>query len=221
MKHSSSSLKDNTYCQICKYASCLKLLLNGLKLNVKLVSKDQNTSCRSRWMDLVLLPRWVPEQRSMPPWFCELCVERREIFTERWGLLFSSSYLFPHCNHAKQNRSAHFMINEILWNVAVDLFYVLYSAAALGADRPWWRWWKWPSPHHFPFKRLPALQLCLPSASTWKKPNTWHCKTVSWKRKHRCLEWIWIYGSSHHLFSTPHHLRPKRLFSVTPAHFIF
>lgn len=46
-----------------------------------------------------------------------------------------------------------------------------------------------------------------------KNRNTWHCKTVSLKRKHRCSEWIWIYeailcfllldGSSHHLFSTP------------------
>lgn len=122
----------------------------------------------------------------------------------------------------------HFMINEILWNLSLDLFYVLYSAAALGGDRPWWGWWKWPSPHHFPFKWLPALQLFYVEFPL-KNWNTWHCKTVWLKRKHRCSEWNWIYEAilcfpafrwiiSSSVLNPPN-LRPKLLFSVTPAHF--
>lgn len=107
----------------------------------------------------------------------------------------------------------HFRINEILWNLSVDLFYVLYSAAALGDDRPWWRWWKWPSPHHFPFKWLPALQLFYVELPLKKNETHDTVKLFLWKGNtaaqsgfefmRRFYVFLLLDRSSYHLFSTP------------------
>lgn len=105
----------------------------------------------------------------------------------------------------------HFMINEILWNLSVDLFYVLYSAAALGDDRLMEVMEV--TSTSFSLQMAASFTTFLCWASTQKTETLDIVKLFLWKGNtaaqsgfefmRRFYVFLLLDGSSHHLFSSP------------------